>query len=125
MLTTKGQPYGTGALVAWQEREAVPNATLVLRNNKFLFAEGCGDRAVVAIGGCERVLIVGTNTIQAGGEYPALALDPLRGSGENGPLISSLNGTVYVAPLSEITGHVTLRGRPATQEQMDRLQRLR
>ena len=118
-LTTPGQPYGTGALVAWQGGERQRNGTLVLRDNRFLFAPGSGDRPVVSIGGCERVLIVGKNEFESGGEHPALSLDPL----SNGEPTSSPNGSVFLAPETRLDGAVWIRDVPATEAELRQLER--
>ena len=76
-LTNPGVPYGTGAFVAWMGGESVPNGELILRDNVFELAPGCGDRALVAISGCESVELAGANRFVAGGEYPALDLEPI------------------------------------------------
>ena len=69
-LTSRGAPYGTGAFVSWNaggER----NGTLILRNNDFEMAKGCGDRPLVSIGGCNEVQL-GVNRFVAGA---GIALD--------------------------------------------------
>ena len=106
-LTRPGDPYGTGALVAWQEKRAGANGRLVLRGNRFLFADGCGDRPVVSIGGCALVDLEGVNEIRSGGAWPALALDPL----QNGALVSPRNGGVRVDPRTKLTGALTVEGK--------------
>lgn len=113
-LTLAGQPYGTGALVAWQGGEPRPNDTLILRDNEFRFADGCGDRALVALGGTRRVLLVGANRLHAGGRQPALALDPVD---EGGRLLSSKLGRVYLAPGTRLRGSVTRRGEQLGREE--------
>jgi hypothetical protein len=120
-LTNPGEPYGTGALVAWDEGQA-PNALLVLRDNDFEFASGCGDRPVVAIGGCRKVLILGKNRFHSGGKQPALALDPVR---DDGSRISAPNGSVHVAPLTDIDGPVTIRGAKASKSELRELMKPR
>lgn len=120
-LTRRGEPYGTGALVAWAEEAGARNGTLVLRDNRFLFAEGCGDRPVVSIGGCEKVRIIGENVFRSGGRWPALALDPVRDGGE---LVSPPNGPVELSATTRLeapTGHAPealfeVRGRATTPE---------
>ncbi len=117
-LTLPGTPYGTGAFAAWEADREAPNGTLILRENEFHFASGCGDRPVVSIGGCRQVLIVGKNRFVSGGVQPALALDPV--NRQERP-ISSLNGSVYLAPATEIAGELTLAGKPPSVEQLARL----
>ncbi|MEW6074407.1 MAG: hypothetical protein AB1726_17665 [Planctomycetota bacterium] len=120
VLTTPGVPYGTGALAAWQGGEALPNASLTLRDNEFRFAPGCGDRPVVAIGGCREVKILGANRFQSGGGEPALALDPVDDAGR--PL-SPPNGAVRLAPTTHLEGAVTIGPRPATAAELSALAR--
>ncbi|MEX1024693.1 MAG: hypothetical protein WD226_06400 [Planctomycetota bacterium] len=119
-LKRPGQPYGTGAFVAWMEPEAegVQTKLLVLRDNDFRFAEHCGDRPVVSIGGCRDVRIVGTNHFASGGAQPALSLDPVD---ELGQLAARANGTVFVAPLTTIEGPISLRGQTPSEAQLRQL----
>jgi hypothetical protein len=120
-FTLAGQPYGTGAFAAWEETRAGPNGTLILRDNRFVFAPGCGDRPVVSIGGCRRVLVLGANEFVSGGTQPALALDPADASGRT---LSSRNGSVYLAPATRLGGALTLRGGVPTAEERLQLARL-
>jgi len=107
-LTLPGQAYGTGAFVAWQGGEAEPNAEVVLRDNVFEFATGCGDRPVVALGGCGRVVIEGANRFTSGGSQPALALDPVRDDGRPvGPPVRE----VVLDPRTILEGGATRAGR--------------
>lgn len=119
-FTLPGQPYGTGAFTAWEESRAGPTATLVLRDNDFAFAPGCGDRAVVSIGGCTRVVIAGQNRFVSGGAQPALALDPTNRLGQPS---STPNGSVFLAPATKIEGELRVLNQPATPEQLARLQK--
>ena len=91
-LTRKNAPYSSGALVLWDGGEKVPNGRVTLRDNDFEFAPGCGDRPVVSVGGCREVLIVGKNRFVSGGPYPALSIDPTRGSKPGGKLVNIPNG---------------------------------
>src|SRR5690606_959193 len=75
-LTRPGVPYGTGAVVAVDGGESVPNGKLVLEDCIFEYAKGCGDRPVVSVGGVRELVLEGTNRIVAGGDQPALAIDP-------------------------------------------------
>jgi hypothetical protein len=109
-FTTKGLPYGTGAFTAWEEGQGGMNGTLILRDNQFVFAPGCGDRPVVSIGGCERVLIVGDNRFTSGGKQAALSLDPVNNQGKP---ISSPNGPTFVALATTIEGDVLVAGKRA------------
>ena len=108
-LTSPGQPYGTGALVAWDGSEKLANGSLTLSGNRFEFAPGCGDRPVVSIGACGQVLIEGGNQFLAGGDYPALVLDPLTATGE---LQNLPNGPVRIAAGNSFQGRVEKRGLP-------------
>jgi hypothetical protein len=108
-LTRPGVRYGTGALVAW-DGFGQPNGRLVLRNNDFEMAPGCGDRPLVAIGGCTEVDIAGTNRFVSSYEI-ALELDPPREAGfESNP-----NGRVRVDSRTTIQGGAIRRaGKPIT-----------
>jgi hypothetical protein len=119
-LTLPAQPYGTGAFTVWEDGLAGPNGTLVLRDNEFAFAKDCGDRPVVSIGGCQKVLIVGTNTFVSGGKQPALSLDPANWEGKT---TSSPNGSVYVAPATKLQGELVLRNRQPTPEELAALRK--
>jgi len=120
-LTAPGQPYGTGAFTAWEESRAGQTATLVLRDNDFSFAPGCGDRPVVSIGGCTRVLIVGENHFVSGGTQQALTLDPV---GRDGNTTSSPNGSIYLAPATKIEGALTWLGKEPSEEDLAKLEKL-
>ena len=119
-LTMPAQPYGTGAFTAWEEGLAGQNGTLVLRDNDFSFAKGCGDRPVVSIGGCQKVLIVGKNKFVSGGKQPALSLDPANWQGQT---VSSPNGSVYVAPATKIEGELFLRNKTPSADELAQLRR--
>lgn len=118
-LTTPGLPYGTGAFMAWEEGKAGPNGTLILRDNDFAFASGCGDRAVVSIGGCRKVLIVGENHFVSGGKQPALVLDPINAQGRP---MNSPNGSIYLAPATKLEGKLECFGGVPSAEQLAKLQ---
>ncbi len=118
-LTLPGVPYGTGALVAWQGGESSGNDTLILHDNRFRFAAGCGDRPVVSIGGCRNVVISGQNEFVSGGKEPALALDPVDDQGRPS---SPANGKVFLAPQTTLKGSLTLAGSEATPQQRSKLQ---
>jgi len=120
-FTLPGKPYGTGAFTAWEESMAGPTATLVLRDNDFAFAPGCGDRPVVSIGGCTRVLIVGENRFASGGQQQALTLDPVN---QQGKTLSSPNGSIFLAPATKIEGELTWLGKKPSEEQLATLQKL-
>ena len=119
-LTMPNQPYGTGAFTAWEEGQGGMNGTLVLRDNDFSFAKDCGDRPVVSIGGCQKVLIAGENRFTSGGKQPALALDPV---GWDGKTTSAPNWSVYVAPATKLAGALTLRGKPPSEAEIAQLHR--
>jgi hypothetical protein len=119
-LTLPGVPYGTGAFAAWEADRAGMNGTVILRDNRFEFAKGCGDRPVVSIGGCTKVLLVGQNKFVSGGVQPALALDPVNLQKR---MISTPNASVYVAPATKLEGALTLAGNPPSDEDFARLQR--
>lgn len=115
-LSKPGVPYGTGALVAW-DGGGEPNGTLVLRNNRFEMAPGCGDRPTVSLGGCREVRIEGTNKIVSGASEVALELDPLDGQKpRNTPI-----GRIVVDPKTEIqVGVIEERGRRRRLEELQR-----
>ncbi len=119
-LTERNVPFGTGAFMAWEAAPEGRNGTLILRNNDFRFAKDCGDRPVVSIGGCERVLVVGQNRFESGGEQPAIDLDPVT---PRGRMKSTPNGRVYLAPQTKVRGKVLLRGKLPTEEEREQLNR--
>ena len=119
-LTKPGVPYGTGAFMAWEASPEGRNGTLILRDNDFRFAEGCGDRAVVSIGGCDRVLVVGDNRFDSGGEQAAIEFDPLT---RRGRVKSTPNGRVYLAPRTRLQGKILVRGLLPTAEEREKLTR--
>jgi hypothetical protein len=119
-MTTPGLPYGTGAFMAWEADRAGANGILVLRDNRFEMAKGCGDRALVSIGGCEKVLVLGENKFVSGGKQPALVLDPLNGQGRP---VSKPNGSVYVAPATVLGGELRIGNEAPTDEQLAELRR--
>jgi hypothetical protein len=119
-FTLPGRPYGTGAFTAWEEDMAGQTAYLVLRDNDFSFAEGCGDRPVVSIGGCTRVLIVGQNRFASGGQQHALALDPVNQAGQP---TSTPNGSIYLAPATKIEGELSWLGKRPSAGELAALQK--
>ena len=119
-FTKPGVPYGTGAFMAWEADRAGLNGTLVLRDNEFRFAPGTGDRAVVSIGGCKKVFVLGANQFVSGGEQPALALDPLNPQGRP---VSTLNKATFVAAATKLVGKLELRGGTPSEEELARLRR--
>jgi hypothetical protein len=118
-LTTPGRPYGTGAFAAWESDEEGPNGVLVLRDNQFGFATGCGDRPVVSIGACTRVLIVGENRFHSGSDQPALELDPVN---RQGKLVFRPNGPTYLAPATRIEGKLLYQGHEPSEKELAALQ---
>ena len=118
-LTRPEMPYGTGALVCWDRGAGAPNARIVLRDNRFELAPGCGDRPLVSLGGCTEVRIEGSNRFLSGGEQPALDLDPLA----DRRLLSSPNGSVVLDPECELRGAVRIRGKVAGRAQIEELSR--
>ncbi|MBI4880552.1 MAG: hypothetical protein HY812_12975 [Planctomycetes bacterium] len=119
-LTTKGVPYGTGALVMIDGGEAELNGALILEDNEFRFAPGCGDRAVVSIGGCRDLRVIGRNTFEAGAYGVALDLDPLENE-DSGQRKSKPNVSVHLAAGTAIKGAVRIAGKPATEADLARL----
>lgn len=113
-LTRPGEPYGTGALVAWDYKSG-PSAKLILRDNDFAIAQGCGDRPLVSIGGCREVELAGTNRFIGGGnEHATFELDPMD---ENGPT-NTLVGAFKLDPTTAIEGRIWIGGKFATFEQL-------
>ena len=119
-LTLPGQPYGTGAFTAWEESRAGMNGTLILRDNDFSFAQGCGDRPVVSIGGCRRVIVAGENHFTSGGTQPALVLDPVNLQGRT---VSAPNGPVYLAPATKLEGKLLIQGQEPSADQLAELRK--
>ena len=105
-LKPVGGVHGTGAFVAWQGGERVRNGTLVLKDNDFQMAYGCGDRALVAISGCESVQLLGRNQFRSGGFQPALALEPRDDSGKPD---GEPNLLVSISPRTVFEGEFTYR----------------
>ena len=114
-LTREGVPYGTGAFVAW-DGGGVSNGTLILKNNDFQMAPGCGDRPLVSIGGCKDVQLLGRNRFTAGASS-ALEIDPVAVAGFN----SNPCGKVTIDPALESKGAVRIKGAEATKEQLEKL----
>ncbi len=107
-LTRPGDPYGTGALVAW-DGGGNANGTLILSGNQFRAAPGCGDRPLVSIGGTRSVRIEADNEFSSDGDHPTLALDPV---GPGGRLENSPIGELFLAAEAKIEGVSLWRGRP-------------
>ncbi len=118
-LTSKQLPYGTGAFVAWDGGEKVPNGRLVLRDNDFEFAKSMGDRPVVSLGGCKEIEILGRNRFVSGGEQAALSFDPPRGPNPGGKPKSIPNGQVYLDPLTAVEGPIHMRGTDAREDVLE------
>lgn len=135
-LTEKGVPYGTGAFVAWSEKEPTRLGTLTLIDNDFRFAPSCGERAVVSITACLKVEIIGSNHFEAGamGEVSekgkaspktvvpsgiALSLD--RPSG--GKPAELTNRSVYLAPTTTIVGRIEIAGVEASELELQKLRK--
>lgn len=120
-LTRRGVPYGTGALVAVDGGERVPNGPLVVKDCRFEYAEGCGDRPVVSVGGVRELRLEGRNLFVAGGAHAALALDPPAREGGTAPK-SRLVGGVSVSPETDVRGAVTRLGRKTTLGALDAIE---
>ena len=104
-LTRDGEPYGTGAFVCW-DAGGQPNGTLILEDNVFEMAPGCGDRPLVSIGGCRELVIRGRNRFLAGGFDTALHVDPL----QEGRLTNTPVGSIAFDPATEVRGSILMRG---------------
>jgi hypothetical protein len=111
-LTREGVPFGTAAFVAW-DAGGEPNGTLILRNNDFQIAPGCGDRPLVAIGGCRDVQILGRNRFVAG-NTSALEIDPITPKGFG----SSKCVKVSIDSALDAKGPIKLQGELATPERL-------
>ena len=134
-LTREGAPYGTGALVAWSEKESSRLGTLTLIDNDFRFAPNCGDRPVVSITSCNKVEIIGSNHFEAGAQRVgtekgeadlgtvtpsgiALALDkPTNGSPSKLP-----NLKVVLASTTVLVGRVEINGHEASDLDLELLE---
>jgi len=114
-LTREGVPYGTGAFVSWDGR-GEPSRTLVLEDNDFELAPGCGDRPLVSIGGCRELRIAGHNRFAAGANV-ALDLDPPPQSG----FATNPCGRISLAETTELRGGVRWRGETASEKQLSEL----
>ncbi len=106
-LTRAGAPFGTGAFVAW-DSGGERNGVLVLENNHFEFAPGCGDRPLAQISSCREVRLVGTNRF-IGGKAPALVFD-LEGQ--------KPNLSVSIAPTTVVQGEIRIGAKSVTREQL-------
>lgn len=117
-LKPVGGVHGTAAFVAWGGGEVERNGTVILRDNDFQMAYGCGDRPLVSLSACKVVRLEGTNRFVSGGFQPALALDPVGGDGklENKP-----NQSVQVATETVLEGPVLRRGKSLSPEQIAKL----
>ncbi|QDU84177.1 hypothetical protein Pla163_12820 [Planctomycetes bacterium Pla163] len=114
-LTNKSHPYGTGALVAWDEGSGALNGTLVLRDNDFEMAKGTGDRPLVSIGSTQRVILAADNRFVSSTDWPALNLDPV---GRDGALKGPANGAVQVEPGITVEGGFLVHGAPPSEEDL-------
>lgn len=113
-LTQKGEPYGTGAFVAWDGDQDLPNGRLVLRDNLFELAPGCGDRPLVAISGCREVEIIGKNRFLAGVNPAALDIEPVT---EGRPEPKAV-GALTISEETEIRGPLRLRGKEIRRSEL-------
>ncbi len=105
-LTRKGVPYGTGAMMV-TDFGGPSNGRVVLKDNDFEMAPGCGDRPLVSIGGCAELEITGTNRFVAGANPVALGLDPAESPG--GKLRSNPIGELTVGAGTVVTGDLRRR----------------
>ncbi len=113
-LTRPESPYGTGALVAWDGGEEAPTAHLILEDNDFEMAAGCGDRNLVAIGACTLVEIHGANRFVAGANPAALELEPTREARPEGSPVGALS----LDPATVIKGPIRWRGNRVSLEEL-------
>jgi len=117
-LRNKNNPYGTGALVAWDEGAGALNGTLVLRDNDFEMAPGTGDRPLVSIGATRRVVIEANNRFVSGGTWAALYLDPVE---RDGSLKGPANELVHLERGVAIDGDLLIRGERPTEAELEAL----
>jgi hypothetical protein len=113
-LTRPESPYGTGALVAWDGGEDAPTARLILEDNDFEFAQGCGDRNLVSIGACTSVELRGKNRFVCGANPAALELEPVREARPEGSPVGALS----IDPKTEIKGPIRWRGSELTLDEL-------
>lgn len=113
-LTRKGVAYGTGAFVSWSSKEKERAGTIVLKDNDFKMAAGCGDRPLVALSAAQKVVLEGQNQFVAGKFGVALSIDPPTGSGVPSPLPVK---QVKLDPRTQIEGRVEFKGRPASADE--------
>ncbi len=106
-LTRAGAPFGTGAFVAW-DAGGERNGLLVLENNHFEFAPGCGDRPLAQISSCREVRLLGNNRF-IGGKAPALVFDV---AGQKPNL------AVSIAPTTVVQGEIRIGAKTVTREQL-------
>lgn len=106
-LTRPPAPFGTGAFVAW-DAGAQRNGLLILEDNHFEFAEGCGDRPLVLLSGCREVRLVGKNRFVAGAA-PALVID----AENNNP-----NERFSCDPATVVQGEIRIGGKKVSREQL-------
>lgn len=115
-LTREDVPYGSGALVAWGGGGGAPTARLVLKDNDFEMAKGCGDRSLVSIGACEVVELLGQNRFVSGANPGALDFE-LRG--DEPPV-----GALSIDAATQIEGPLRWRGeRVSLQELLEKYPR--
>ncbi len=108
-LTRKEVPYGTGAVMI-TDFGGPSNGHVILKDNDFEIAPGCGDRPLVSIGGCKKLELVGTNRMVAGAHPVALELDPADQDG--GRLNSNPIGRMQVAAGTIVQGDLRRAGEP-------------
>lgn len=103
----KGQPFGTGALVATTGGEKEPLRKLILRDNDFVFAKGAGDRPVVQLEAAMEVEISGANRFLSGAYGVALRV----GRSETGFDPSAPGpARLSVSPFTVVRGRVERSG---------------
>ncbi|TAJ15809.1 MAG: hypothetical protein EPO68_12205 [Planctomycetota bacterium] len=106
-LTKNGEPYGTGACVAWDGGDARANGTVIVERNEFVFAPGCGDRPLASFSACASLKLDG-NKFRAGNtKFAALALDP---RDELGRPRGKANSKVVLGAQNELTGALEIAG---------------
>lgn len=108
-LTQPGVAYGLGAVQVTDGVDHARTETFVLHACDFRAAPDTGAGALVSIGGCHMLRIEGKSVFVAGKSGLAVDLDP-RGEAVAGGLRSLANGLTRVAPDTDVTGVLRVRG---------------
>jgi hypothetical protein len=116
-LSLPGEPYGTSALAVW-DSEGQATSELVLVDNRFEFAPGTGDRALVSLRGLKGLWLGAGNQFTSGGKFPALEIEP---SADNGQPCPAVLKALRVTEAPRLAGgSLTFRGRALEPGQLAR-----